>query len=92
MKKALAEEVSKEVSLSNKGQFSSCFSYLRLWQGCQDSNLGMPESKSGALPLGDTPKREKLNNKLSAASQDFRAEKTATAPASIALTLAGISL
>ena len=34
---------------------SACF----LWQGCQDSNLGMPESKSGALPLGDTPKKEK---------------------------------
>ena len=26
-----------------------------IWLGCQDSNLGMPESKSGALPLGDTP-------------------------------------
>ncbi len=25
------------------------------WLGCQDSNLGMPESKSGALPLGYTP-------------------------------------
>lgn len=31
---------------------------LTVWQGCQDSNLGMPESKSGALPLGDTPKKE----------------------------------
>ena len=31
---------------------------LTIWQGCQDSNLGMPESKSGALPLGDTPKKE----------------------------------
>jgi hypothetical protein len=25
------------------------------WLGRQDSNLGMPESKSGALPLGDAP-------------------------------------
>ena len=25
------------------------------WQGRQGSNLGMPESKSGALPLGDAP-------------------------------------
>ncbi len=25
------------------------------WQGWQDLNLRMPESKSGALPLGDTP-------------------------------------
>ena len=25
------------------------------WQGWQDSNLRVPESKSGALPLGDTP-------------------------------------
>ena len=27
------------------------------WLGRQDSNLGMPESKSGALPLGDAPTR-----------------------------------
>ena len=27
----------------------------RIWLGWQDSNLRMPESKSGALPLGDTP-------------------------------------
>ena len=26
------------------------------WLGYQDLNLGVPESKSGALPLGDTPK------------------------------------
>jgi hypothetical protein len=26
------------------------------WLGCQDSNLGMAESKSAALPLGYTPK------------------------------------
>ncbi len=26
-----------------------------LWLGYQDSNLGMPGSKPGALPLGDTP-------------------------------------
>ena len=25
------------------------------WRGYQDSNLGMPGSKPGALPLGDTP-------------------------------------
>jgi hypothetical protein len=25
------------------------------WLGCQDSNLGMAESKSAALPLGYTP-------------------------------------
>ena len=25
------------------------------WLGWQDSNLRMPESKSGALPLGDIP-------------------------------------
>ena len=25
------------------------------WLGYEDSNLGMPESESGALPLGDTP-------------------------------------
>ena len=26
-----------------------------MWLGYEDSNLGMPESESGALPLGDTP-------------------------------------
>lgn len=26
-----------------------------MWLGCEDSNLGMPGSKPGALPLGDTP-------------------------------------
>ena len=26
-----------------------------MWLGYEDSNLGMPESKTGALPLGDTP-------------------------------------
>ena len=26
-----------------------------VWLGWQDSNLRMPESKSGALPLGDIP-------------------------------------
>ena len=35
-----------------------CKRLFLLWQGGQDSNLGMPESKSGALPLGDTPKKE----------------------------------
>jgi hypothetical protein len=30
-----------------------------MWQGCEDSNLGMTESESVALPLGDTPTCEK---------------------------------
>src|SRR5438045_2982379 len=38
---------------------SVCFSQLNIWKGvwlgCQDSNLGMPGSKPGALPLGYTP-------------------------------------
>ena len=28
---------------------------FKIWLGYEDSNLGMPESESGALPLGDTP-------------------------------------
>ena len=28
---------------------------FQMWLGYEDSNLGMPESESGALPLGDTP-------------------------------------
>ena len=31
------------------------FSFKLYWLGWQDLNLRMPESKSGALPLGDTP-------------------------------------
>jgi hypothetical protein len=30
-------------------------SNYRKWLGWQDSNLRMPGSKPGALPLGDTP-------------------------------------
>ena len=30
---------------------------FRIWLGYQDSNLGMPRSKPGALPLGDTPNK-----------------------------------
>ena len=29
--------------------------HFDLWLGYKDSNLGIPESESGALPLGDTP-------------------------------------
>ena len=36
-----------------------CFDF-KGWQGCQDSNLGMLESKSSALPLGDSPVKSKL--------------------------------
>jgi hypothetical protein len=32
------------------------------WLGYQDSNLGMPRSKPGALPLGDTPTETLLKN------------------------------
>ncbi len=41
---------------------------MDIWLGYQDSNLGMPESESGALPLGDTPK----NND----AETIRAHKT----------------
>lgn len=32
------------------------------WMGRQGSNLRMPESKSGALPLGDVPKLERVRD------------------------------
>ena len=32
-----------------------------MWLGYEDPNLGMPESESGALPLGDTPTNWFLN-------------------------------
>ena len=28
---------------------------MQFWLGRQDSNLGMPVPKTGALPLGDAP-------------------------------------
>ncbi len=34
-----------------------------MWLGYEDSNLGMPESESGALPLGDTPRKAKSSPK-----------------------------
>ena len=36
-------------------RFSSWHINYKIWLGRQDSNLGMPESKSGALPLGYAP-------------------------------------
>src|SRR6266568_219069 len=36
--------------------------HLLKWLGRQGSNLGMPESKSGALPLGDAP-IQRIKNK-----------------------------
>ncbi len=41
--------------LSTVAPFLCCFTSF-IWLGYEDSNLGMPESESGALPLGDTPK------------------------------------
>jgi hypothetical protein len=38
---------------------TSYISQLIYWLGRQGSNLGMPESKSGALPLGDAPTSKK---------------------------------
>ena len=40
--------------LSIVAPFLCCFTSF-IWLGYEDSNLGMPESESGALPLGDTP-------------------------------------
>ena len=36
-------------------EISNSAVHLGIWLGYEDSNLGMPESESGALPLGDTP-------------------------------------
>ena len=38
-----------------KSLINVVFARLFAWLGWQDLNLRMPESKSGALPLGDTP-------------------------------------
>jgi hypothetical protein len=37
------------------------FTVIFCWLGCEDSNLGMTESESVALPLGDTPNRKFYN-------------------------------
>ena len=35
-----------------------CPERILMWLGRQDSNLGMPVPKTGALPLGDAPTEE----------------------------------
>ncbi len=44
----------------NKEPLTSAFGFLPTasskWLGCRDSNPGMAESESAALPLGDTPR------------------------------------
>ncbi len=42
-------------NFSEKKTRSASLSF-KIWLGYQDSNLGMPGSKPGALPLGDIPK------------------------------------
>ena len=44
---------------------------LFCWLGWPDLNRRMPESKSGALPLGDIPKCRRYYNILLSACQDF---------------------
>lgn len=39
----------------NKGRDEREELLSSIWLGWQDSNLRMPEPKSGALPLGDIP-------------------------------------
>src|ERR1700681_4488622 len=67
--------------------------YLKrvIWQGCEDSNLGMTESESVALPLGDTPICEiRLIPDSGEKSQAFFLPVTCT-PFSIALRFAGMN-
>lgn len=45
----------------------NALSKLRRWLGRQDSNLGMPVPKTGALPLGDAP--TELQARVSAANR-----------------------
>ena len=42
-----------------------------MWLGYEDSNLGMPESESGALPLGDTPTNWFLNCRTYSTHSEF---------------------
>ncbi len=46
---------SGESGITNRKTKSSPKRAFLMWLGYEDSNLGMPESESGALPLGDTP-------------------------------------
>ena len=39
--------------------------FFERWLGRQDSNLGMPVPKTGALPLGDAPTSRRIYIKLS---------------------------
>ena len=49
------------------------------WLGRQDSNLGMAESKSAALPLGYAPPRHSAADDTGAGAHDQPAEPTAPA-------------
>ena len=52
---AMFEPPEKSIKLANRCPSMSPRSIYRKWLGWQDSNLRMPGSKPGALPLGDTP-------------------------------------
>ena len=45
----------------SRGKVPMCSKSVLKWLGWQDSNLRMPGSKPGALPLGDTPSNWKQN-------------------------------
>jgi hypothetical protein len=61
----MSRELSKENKTSHmnlmkkeqKSQPRKWLAFQCFWQGCEDSNLGMTESESVAVPLGDTPKK-----------------------------------
>ncbi len=57
--------VGRQRSLRFESWLMKLFTNCEKWLGRQDSNLGMPESKSGALPLGDAPSQEeRLSSKV----------------------------
>ena len=64
---------------------------LNYWLGYLDSNQEMVESESTALPFGYTPSARRSYSKSGLRRQALLA-RAARAPASMALTLAGISL
>lgn len=54
------------------------------WLGLQDSNLGMPVPKTGALPLGEAPTYPHFNRcgyKVSITKQALRSSQAVSCPA-----------
>ena len=57
---ALTSRLTAGTCRTKEGPTNPTLSMVNGWLGREGSNLRMPESKSGALPLGDAPKERQF--------------------------------